>query len=355
MDSRFDQLQGWVHEQVKQLGIDPSNLKQVVPLSDDASFRRYFRAEFFQPVDVALGQSQSTLVVMDAPPDKEDSQPFIDIGRIMLAQGAPVPAVIASDLSLGFLLLEDFGDQLLLPLLTEETVDTWYNRAMGGLNQLLVIPQGKDIPAYSRSKLLDEMLLFPEWFLGRYLSIDVPEAEQKLIHSTFELLLDSALEQPQCFVHRDYHSRNLMVMDDALGMIDFQDAVWGPQTYDLVSLLKDCYVQWPRDRVIGWVKSYLQMNGVEVNDEAQFKQWVRWFDLMGAQRHIKVLGIFARLGLRDNKPNFFADLPMVLSYVLEVSSLYSELADFSAWLREKVVPVFLQKQPQGRELVGAFL
>lgn len=359
-DTRLVAATQWAQDQLLRLADEMKEKVVLAPLSGDASFRRYFRVSLQQPVSIQPGKGQlakvvKDLIVMDAPPAQEDSEPFVTVAKQLEQSGISVPSILAADLGIGFLLLEDFGDQLLLPLLNDDSVAPWYRVAMQDLLALQAVPGG-DLPAYDREKLLAEMQLFPEWFLGTYLELTLSKQEQALIEKTFSLLLDAALEQPQVFVHRDYHSRNLMVLgepaDYKLGMIDFQDAVVGPVTYDLVSLLKDCYIQWPRDRVLGWLDEYLQLKGEE---GAQRDQWVQWLDWMGMQRHLKVLGIFARLGLRDSKPQFFDDLPMVFSYVLAAAEEYPQFSELRQWLSAVALPAFLRKQPAAKAKLESWL
>lgn len=362
-DSRLVEATHWVQNQLMKLAVEIEREVELVPLSGDASFRRYFRLSLPKPLTISADSNeqgssvrpQSSLILMDAPPAKEDSEPFVAVGKLMKRFGICVPRILALDLELGFLLLEDFGDELLLPLLDDKSVDGWYRTAMEDLLALQTVA-ASELPAYDREKLLAEMQLFPEWFLGTYLQLSLSEQEQTLIEEVFSSLLDSALEQPQVFVHRDYHSRNLMVLGDSseqkLGMIDFQDAVSGPVTYDLVSLLKDCYIQWPKERVLYWLDEYLNLKNI---DSTERDKWIQWLDLMGMQRHIKVLGIFARLGIRDHKPQFFADLPMVFSYVFKAVDDYPQFADFKQWLSATVLPAFLEKQPEAKARLESWL
>ncbi len=291
--------------------------------SADASFRSYWRVR----------QGVRSWVVMNAPPDKEDVGPFIDIATRLRAAGLNAPEVIAQDLEQGFLLLSDLGVRTYLPELDEGSVEALYGDALDALQtmQSQVVVCG--LPAYDAARLSAEMALFPTWFLQRHLGREANRAEAELIASCTQRLLDSAAEQPVAFVHRDYHSRNLMIVPGANpGIIDFQDAVVGPVTYDLVSLLKDCYIQWPLARVHGWAEAYRQRLVGAGMIEVGPTRWRRWFDWMGLQRHLKVLGIFARLNYRDGKAGYLNDLPLVLDYTLAVCARYGELAAFGEWL-----------------------
>lgn len=290
--------------------------------SSDASFRSYWR--------VASGGRSA--IVMNAPPDKEDTRPFVDIAERLLGAGLRAPRIAAVDAAQGFLLLEDFGSATLLPALTETSVDQHYGTALDDLLRMQRTDT-RSLPNYDSALLVAEMELFETWFLRRHLGLELSCDDTDRIEACMSRLVASALEQPQVFVHRDYHSRNLMLLDDnALGVIDFQDAVLGPITYDLVSLLKDCYIQWPLPRVYGWAESFRQNAMAAGLVAVGPTRWRRWFDWMGLQRHLKVLGIFARLHYRDGKSGYLSDLPLVLDYTLGVCERYGELADFGQWL-----------------------
>jgi len=324
-DARLAALSDWLTRDLK-LAVD-----SLRPASSDASFRRYFRAS-------SGGQSY---IVMDAPPAHEDVRPFIKISALLQEAGVQAPTIHAQDIDQGFLLLCDFGNRPYLDSLDTDTADSLYGDALDSLAKL---KRGVDIrscglPPYDEALLRREMDLCPEWFLGGLLGRKPSPAEQALLERTWQTLVDSALEQPQVCVHRDYHSRNLMITEENNpGVLDFQDAVIGPVTYDLVSLLRDCYIAWPKERVDGWVRGYhrrlLDEGFIQETDPERF---LRWFDLMGLQRHIKVLGIFARLNLRDGKPGYLGDLPRVMDYVLEASGRHPELAGFLDFLRNGVI------------------
>ena len=314
MPERLQELNKWLATQ-PELG-----QYKIAPASADASFRRYFRVSF----------DGTSLIVMDAPPDKEDCGPFVQIGRAMRDMGLSVPEILAQDAKQGFLLLSDLGSISYLEQLNQDTVERLYGDAIGALATLQVSGRKfSDIfPPYNRELLMNEMELFREWFLSRHLGIKLTPEQNQILDQAFDVLAKSALEQPQVCVHRDYHSRNLMVNEKQNpGILDFQDAVIGPFTYDLVSLLRDCYIDWPREQVEDWALGFqalaLQSGIIEQENDAQF---LKWFDLMGVQRHLKAIGIFARLNIRDNKPGYLADIPRTLGYVLEVSSRYPELS-----------------------------
>lgn len=313
MDRRLQSLTDWVAES---LGTRNFDLR---PASADASFRRYFRASF----------DGRSLIAMDAPPEKEDVGPYIAIARRFEQLGLNVPHIERIDTAQGFLLISDLGNRMYLPELSSQTVERLYGDA---LRALLVLQTGgvsdkAFLPPYSEAILKREMELFREWFLGRHLSVALSPADHRTLDGCFDVLAQSALAQPQVWVHRDYHSRNLMVTaQNNPGILDFQDAVTGPITYDLVSLLRDCYIAWPRAQVEEWVKAYLALarqSGLALDDDEE--RFIAWFDLMGVQRHLKAIGIFARLNHRDNKPGYLKDIPRTLGYVIEVSGRYPSL------------------------------
>ena len=301
--------------------------------SSDASFRRYFRV-FLE---------RSTYIVMDAPADKEDVRPYLKVSGLLEGIGVHVPHVYESDVARGLLLLEDLGStQYLARLNAGDDPEPLYRDALAALAQIQVrgLPASAELAPYGRGELMRELSLMPEWFLGRHLALALSAEEAQRLAATFEFLIREALAQPAVFVHRDYHARNLMLLGARNpGIIDFQDALRGPVGYDLVSLLKDCYIAWPRARVTHWVERYraqlLAAGGAAGADEAQF---LRWFDLIGVQRHVKVLGIFCRLWYRDGKGGYLPDLPRTLDYVRETCTLYPELHAFGHWLEAQVVP-----------------
>ncbi|MEI6457730.1 MAG: phosphotransferase [Pseudomonadota bacterium] len=327
-DLRFAMLCDWLRVALE-LPVDT-----VVPASADASFRRYFR--------VHLGEI--TWIAMDAPPDREDSAPFVRVARLLAGIGVPVPQIRAVDLQRGFLLLSDLGAVHLLGTLQQGAhPEQAYAPAMAAL--LAMHTKGGaaalELPPYDAPLLRREMALFPDWFLDRHLGMTPDAGVRSVLERVESLLVQNAVEQPQVLVHRDFHSRNLMVSaTGGVGVIDFQDAVRGAVTYDLVSLYKDCYIAWPRAQVTAWVESYRQQLIAHAIAAGTTAEFLRWFDWMGLQRHLKVLGIFARLWYRDGKRGYLADLPLVLRYVLEVTSAYKELAALDAFLIEMVVPRF---------------
>ena len=332
LDTRKSELESWL---ALVQGRTPS---RVEPASADASFRRYFR----------VWQDGRTWIAMDAPPDKEDLAPFIQVAGILASAGVNVPRVVARDLDRGFLLMTDLGSSQYLDALRAGTdVDTLYRDALEALvrMQACVGVATVSLPAYDGARLRQEMELFPAWFLDRHLGIEVGPEERAMLDAQFGLLERAALAQPQLMVHRDYHSRNLMVCDDNPGVLDFQDACVGAATYDLVSLLKDCYIAWPRERVLGWLREYRALaREAGLGFPGEETDFVRAFDLMGLQRHLKVLGIFCRLWYRDGKRGDLADLPLVLDYALEVAGREPGLQELDRLLRGRVVPAFAAAQ-----------
>ncbi|WP_303904878.1 aminoglycoside phosphotransferase family protein [Thiohalomonas denitrificans] len=326
MPKRVEQLTRWLRHDV---GLPSFEL---TPASADASFRRYFRIVF-------NGESR---IVMDAPPGKEDVRPFVRIARWLRSAGLNVPAIEEENAEEGFLLIGDLGGRQYLAELDDDSVDRLYGDALGALVVLQTCGPGpKELPVYDRELLLREMELFRDWFLGCHLRLDLTESEQRMLDESFERLIAAALEQPQVPVHRDFHSRNLMVAPHNPGILDFQDAVVGPVSYDLVSLLRDAYIEWPRERVEAWVRGYHDLlldSGILRRPGEQ--AFLRWFDLMGAQRHLKVLGIFARLHHRDGKAAYLDDMPLTLRYLLDESSRYPELMELHGFLQERVAPFF---------------
>ncbi len=304
MDARSTQLAQWLAG----LGYRDYDL---APASEDASFRRYLR----------LTTDGRSLIVMDAPPDKEACEPYVRVAAMLRAAGLSAPEVIAQDLSRGFLLLTDFGSTLYLSCLDPASEAVLYADALDALLVMQGRIDGSGLPPYDEALLRREMDLFHDWFLGRLLEIELEPEQAAVWNEAMEVLIDNALAQPRVFVHRDYHSRNLMKLEAGNpGILDFQDAVYGPVTYDLVSLLRDCYIAWPPARVDQLALDYharaLDAGIVDVG-AAQF---LHWFNLTGAQRHLKAIGIFSRLWLRDGKRGYLADIPRTLTYLQQVSS-----------------------------------
>ncbi|HEU4749384.1 MAG TPA: phosphotransferase [Gemmatimonadaceae bacterium] len=341
-DARLSLIRGWLTRDLEW------RIGRISAASADASFRRYFRVSRGDVDPAAWAPRADTLIVMDAPPGKEDIAPYLKVTSLLEQAGAHVPHVHAADAKRGFIVMEDLGDTQYLSLLrTGRGVDKLYGEALTTLANIQVrgLQASKALEPYDRAPLERELNLLPEWFLGKHLRLDLSPEERALLTVTFEFLINEAMLQPQVFVHRDFHSRNLMALPQSRtdhrgpGVIDFQDALRGPVGYDLVSLLKDCYISWSRERVERWVRGYrrvLANLGANVGDSEY--QFMRWFDLIGVQRHIKVLGIFARLWHRDGKMGYLADLPLVLEYVLDACRRYPELVEFGRWLEWRVSP-----------------
>lgn len=335
-DPRLQQLHAWLQ---RVFGASDFTLTTA---SADASFRRYFR----------VTRHGETHIAMDAPPEKESMQPYIRIAGMLVEVGVNAPRVFYSNLEEGFLLNSDLGSRTYLgELKAPPLVDQLYHDALTALVtiQSRAGKHAAQLPSYDAALLQREMTLFPEWFCGRHLGITMDAGTTACLQSVFDALVDEALRQPTVFVHRDYHSRNLMVTDNDLtghnpGILDFQDAVNGPVTYDLVSLLRDCYIDWPVARVHGWVRRFREeaaREGVDVGSDEQ--QFLRWFDWMGVQRHLKAIGIFARLWHRDGKSGYLKDIPRTLGYVREVASRYSELEPLRELIDHRVMSVLEQR------------
>ena len=310
----------------------------LAPASSDASFRRYFRVTLQEQ----SGPANATLIVMDAPPDKEDCRPFVQVARLFADAGVNVPRILAEDFTQGFLLLSDLGNTPYLSALQASegaSADRLYRDALAALIQIQRASAENILPEYNRSLLERELMLFPDWYVARQRGITLSAAQQESLRTAFGRILANNLAQPQVFVHRDYHSRNLMVSTPNPGVLDFQDAVYGPITYDLSSLLRDAYIAWTEEQVIDWCARYWEgarKAGLPVQPD--FGDFYRDFEWMGAQRQLKVLGIFARLCHRDGKDAYLKDQPLVLSYLRKTCERYQELWPL-ARLLDQIDPV----------------
>lgn len=322
MDDRQAALRAWA-------GAIAGPEEDWTPITGDASARRYFRL-------LAAGRN---LICADAPPATEKNEAFLAVRQQLADGGLPVPELLGADLEHGYLLLEDFGDRHLQDWLEAEGPDEDYRGALSLLQRIqAVAPAG--LPGYDQALLSEEFSRFHQWFCLAFLGLEDEPASRQVIDGLGSLLVDAGLEQPEVFVFRDYHCRNLLVRDDGtLGLIDFQDAVAGPLCYDLASLLKDCYLRWPADDVRRWALAFREQRlaqGLAAgHSEAEF---LRWFDWIGLHRHLKVLGNFTRLAIRDDKPRYLADIPMVLAYVEEVLPRYEEFAPFEQWWQQQLAP-----------------
>ncbi|MGB7816407.1 MAG: phosphotransferase [Methylotenera sp.] len=315
MDRKI-QLENWLKE------ILNTQLSTLTTASADASFRRYFRVHLQSPY---LGHK--TLIAMDAPPPQEDCAPFVKVAKLFLEAGLNVPQVLAQDLQHGFLLLSDLGDDTYLNALNNDTAPKLYGDATSALIKLQLASKSNILPNYDEALLTREMQLFPDWYVKKHLRAELNTEQQTIIKNTFDILNRNILSQGQVYVHRDYHSRNLMIVNENNpGILDFQDAVYGAITYDLVSLLRDAYINWDEEQVIDRAVRYWQpakKAGLPVPED--FSEFYRDFEYMGAQRHIKVLGIFARLYHRDGKEGYLKDMPLVMNYLRKVCERYVEL------------------------------
>lgn len=325
-------LSQWI---TQQLDCAPETI-QLIPITNDAGFRRYFRF-----------RSPSQWLAVDAPPQTEDTRQFVQLARFLSNHQVNTPKILAVDECAGFLLVEDFGDELLHRQLTAANATELYQQAF---NVLLDLQACSDepvlVPRYDRALLGRELHIFSEWFVANLLGYSLNATENTMLDAFFLDLENSALEQPQTLVHRDFHSRNLLIRtDNTLGVIDFQGALWGACTYDLVSLLRDCYIRWPAEQVTSWALDYriATIKAGLLDATVSEQTYLRWFDAMGLQRHIKVLGIFARLNLRDHKSHYLKDLPLVIRYTLEVAQRYPEFKPFVDWFNTKLLPLIEQQ------------
>ncbi|MGF6165901.1 aminoglycoside/choline kinase family phosphotransferase [Pseudomonas sp. 2725] len=326
-DVRLQHLKVWLDEQLATLfaeqgwGVVPP--ATLTAASSDASFRRYFRWE----------GGHKSFIVMDAPPPQENCKPFVDIAFLLAKSGINVPKIYAEDLERGFLLLNDLGNKTYLDVIESENADDLFKDALQALLAFQQLPMVAPLPSYDVALLRRELELFPEWYVKRELGIELDAAQQVLWQQVSELLIDSALAQPKVLVHRDYMPRNLMLSEPNPGVLDFQDAVYGPVTYDVTCLFKDAFLSWPEERVHGWLESYWQQAGaLGIPVQPDFEDFLRASDLMGVQRHLKVIGIFARICHRDGKPRYLGDVPRFFAYIDAVIARRPELAELDVLL-----------------------
>ncbi|SEO86773.1 aminoglycoside phosphotransferase family protein [Pseudomonas sp. NFACC39-1] len=326
-DVRLQHLKVWLDEQLPILfvqqgwgAVPPATLTAA---SSDASFRRYFRWE---------GEGRS-LIVMDAPPPQENCKPFVDIAFLLTKSGINVPKIYAEDLERGFLLLNDLGNQTYLDVINGDNADALFRDALQALLAFQQLPMVAPLPSYDVALLRRELELFPEWYVKHELGIELDAAQQALWQQASDLLINSALAQPKVLVHRDYMPRNLMLSEPNPGVLDFQDAVYGPVTYDVTCLFKDAFLSWPEERVRGWLEDYWQQAGaLGIPVQPDFEDFLRASDLMGVQRHLKVIGIFARICHRDGKPRYLGDVPRFFAYIEAVIARRPELAELDQLL-----------------------
>lgn len=311
MDARLEALERWLAAQLNVPSL------ALAPASADASFRRYFRA--------SLPDGRS-YVAMDAPPDKEDCRPFVHVAGLLRQAGLHAPEVHAQNLEHGFLLLSDLGTRTYLDELDESNAAELFGDATAALVRWQLATRVGELPPYDEALLRREMELFPEWYVGRHLDRGLNAAQRAALDGVFAHLVGSALAQPRVFVHRDYMPRNLMISEPNPGVLDFQDAVFGPITYDVVSLVRDAFISWEEERVLDWCARYWEIaKKARLPVNPDFAQFYREFEWMGLQRHLKVLGIFARLTYRDGKPKYVADTPRFMGYARAVAERYVQL------------------------------
>ena len=316
---RLTQLQGWLQE------VLPEQPFSLAPASSDASFRRYFR----------ISLATRTLVAMDAPPAHENCAPFIQVAQLFSAAGVHVPEIFAQDVERGFLLLSDLGTDTYLAQLNDARADALYRDANAALITIQLASRPGQLPPYDAALLMREMRLFPDWYVARHLNAQLTPVQTEVLANALQLVLQNVVAQPAVYVHRDYHSRNLMVSQPNPGILDFQDAVYGPITYDLASLYKDAYIAWDEARVLDWTIRYWEdakRARLPVADD--FGAFYRDFEWMGIQRHLKVLGIFARLYHRDGKPGYLQDMPLVMRYLRTACERYRALGPLLQLLDE---------------------
>lgn len=329
-DVRHDQLIDWLAEKYQ------SHQVKLQPLTGDAGFRRYFRFQL----------NEQSFIAVDSPTQYCNNKAFVQMSKCLAQADIPQPDIFYHDHDKGFFCLKDLGDTLLADVLSPETVIEYYQRAIDLLPVIATLPQ-ESLPRYDANFVRTELAIFTEWLLAEHLQITLTSDEHQALSLCFDCLVDNALAQPQVVVHRDFHSRNLMCFQQKLAVIDFQDAVIGPVTYDVVSLLRDCYVKWP-DKIVSQALEYFithygkQLTGEDISTA----QWHRWFDLMGVQRHVKAAGIFARLKHRDSKPDYVKDIPLTLQYIVEVCQHYPELTSLKVLVAEKVLPLIEKKEAQ---------
>lgn len=327
--------------QLKQTHISKENV-EIASLTGDAGFRQYFR--------IVLAPDDSFIAV-DAPPELSNNCAFVNVANALEKNQVSVPSVLAFDETNGFMVLEDLGDRQFFDVIAQEELLPWYKKAIDELVKISTLDyQGAvlELPDYNDAFVLTELSIFTQWLVGEYLAIELTSEQQQHIERTFNVLIQNVADQPRVMMHRDFHSRNLMVQHDQIAVIDFQDAVHGAITYDIVSLLRDCYKQLSNEEISVLFDYFLtKIKRTEqlavLTEDVDKSRWQRWFDLMGMQRHIKASGIFARLSLRDNKHGYLNDIPLTLRYIIEVSSHYPELVWFGSFVEKDILPQVLRK------------
>jgi hypothetical protein len=326
-DIRLQQLNDWLAQQLPVLfsaeGWGTVPAATLTPASSDASFRRYFRWQ----------AGERSLILMDAPPPQEDCRPFVKVAGLLAGAGVHVPRILAADLERGFLILDDLGRQTYLEVIDADNADALFEDALQALLAFQQLPLDAGLPSYDDALLRRELQLFPDWYLQRHLGIELRGTQLEAWRRICDLLVNSALAQPRVLVHRDYMPRNLMLSEPNPGVLDFQDAVYGPVSYDVTSLFKDAFLSWPESRVRGWLERYWTLaRAAGIAVPASFDEFHRASDLMGVQRHLKVIGIFARICHRDGKPKYLGDVPRFFSYIETVLARRPELAELGELL-----------------------
>ena len=329
-DVRLDALTAWLNS------VLPAPMASIAPASSDASFRRYFRVKLSEPSAVAdRAEPASSLIAMDAPPPQENCRPYVAVAQLLASAGVHAPAILAADLERGFLLTTDLGTRMYLDALDDESAPKLYRDASAALVRWQRASREDALPPYDKVLLRRELDLFPDWYVARHLGVALSERQRMTLETAFELILANNLAQPRVFVHRDYHSRNLMLTEPNPGVVDFQDAVFGPVTYDLVSLLRDAYIEWDEERQLDWAARYWEQARAACLPVApDFAAFWRDFEWMGVQRQLKVLGIFARLYYRDGKAAYLDDMPRVLAYLRGACARHGALAPLAALIDE---------------------
>jgi N-acetylmuramate 1-kinase len=310
---------------------------ELQPLINDASSRQYFRLQL----------NNATHIVMIAPPNEENIISFVTIAKDFARQGIYTPEILAYDLEQGFMLLSDLGNDLYINILNPNTVDDLYHRAFSVIRQIQVcnpqFPDNKSLDLFNEEYIRFELNLFIDWFLLKHLGLSITNEISNMLENTFKLLIHSAIEQPQTCIHRDYHSRNLLLLENKnVGVLDFQDAMYGPITYDVASLLRDAYIDWPKIQVDQWILKFYNM--LNLSYQYSLEEFVRWFDLISLQRHLKILGIFSRLNYRDNKPHYLRMTDRLLNYINKTCDDYIELSHFKELLQTKIQPILNEKE-----------
>jgi aminoglycoside/choline kinase family phosphotransferase len=329
-DARFDALCAWLER------VSPAPVQAIAPASADASFRRYFRVTLERETTLPdNGAFVRTLIAMDAPPSQENCRAFVTVARLLANAGVHAPAVLSENLQDGFLLLSDLGTRTYLEALSETSAADLYRDASASLIRWQLASREGELPSYDEAMLRRELDLFPDWYVARHLGVVLTDAQRAALVAAFARILANNLAQPRVYVHRDYHSRNLMQTDPNPGVLDFQDAVYGPVTYDLVSLLRDAYVAWSEEQQLDWgIRHWERARAAALPVGPDFADFWRDFEWMGVQRQLKVLGIFARLFHRDGKSAYLADMPRVMAYLRGACARYSELRDLLRLLDE---------------------